>query len=33
MDKTTGGLGGHSKNTGFCPKCNGKSLKCSVYAE
>lgn len=30
MGKATGGLDGHSKDLGFCPKSNGKSWKCCV---
>lgn len=28
--KSTEGLEGHSKDLGACPRCSGKSLKCSV---
>lgn len=28
--KTTEGPEGHSKDLAACPKCSGKSLKCSV---
>lgn len=31
VGKATEGPDGHSKDLGFCPKCRGKSWKCSVH--
>lgn len=31
--KATGGLDGHSKDLGFCPKSKGKSWKCVLCIE